>query len=39
MKCGTIRLGQGLRLVMTPQLRQAINILQISLPKGTKGSG
>jgi hypothetical protein len=37
LKCGTIKLGQDLRprqqLVMTPQLQQAIKILQLSLPE------
>jgi hypothetical protein len=38
VKCGTRKLGQDLRLVMTPQLAQAIKMLQISLPEGRKGS-
>jgi hypothetical protein len=38
VKCGTIKLGQDLPLVMTPQLQQAIKILQISLPEGRKVS-
>jgi len=37
VKCGTIELAQDLlrqqRLVMTPQLDQAIKILQLSLPE------
>jgi len=37
MKCGTIELAQDLlrqqRLVMTPQLEQAIKILQLSVPE------
>jgi Sigma-54 factor, Activator interacting domain (AID) len=37
LKCGTIELAQDLlrqqRLVMTPQLEQAIKILQLSLPE------
>ena len=37
VECGTIELAQDLlrqqRLVMTPQLEQAIKILQLSLPE------
>ena len=38
VKCGAIKLGQDLPLVMTPQLQRAIKILQILLPEGRKGS-
>jgi hypothetical protein len=37
VKCGTIKPAEDLRLVMTPQLRQAFKILRLPLPEGTEG--
>lgn len=36
VKCGTIKLAEDLRLVMTPQLRKAFKILRLPLPEGTE---
>jgi len=33
VKCGTIKPGQDLPLVMTPQLQRAIKMLGVSLPE------
>jgi len=38
MKCGTMSLGNDLRLVLTPQLEHAIKVLHLSLPERASGT-